>query len=263
MYAIRLTTVVEIAGSMTLVFLFDLGLITAILYITNLERLNRIKKIFYKKIKKKGLYMKRIRATMDAGYLKELHTNGTVCCYPLDYHTDNDTDVMEVNKAIMNLRFASTLIDKDKNLNVNLNQEELNNLITALENYKNMYYSIVVYTDNNDPYRLFFDDKESLEKFVKRDIDNTNMKTNQVIDGLKQGLHIEKYDNGKVRWEGHYKNGKIDGKWVWYYENGKIMIKGNYKDNKEVGKWTGYHENGNIHSKYYYKDGKLISQKDY
>ena len=46
--------------------------------------------------------------------------------------------------------------------------------------------------------------------------------------------------------ERNHKDGKRDGKEIWYYENGQISYEGNYKDGKEVGKWTYYNEDGSL-----------------
>jgi len=43
-----------------------------------------------------------------------------------------------------------------------------------------------------------------------------------------------------------------------YYENGQIKEEGNYKDGKREGKWTEYYENGQIEWKENYKDGELV-----
>jgi len=39
---------------------------------------------------------------------------------------------------------------------------------------------------------------------------------------------------------------KSEGKSIWYYENGQIREEGNYKDGKEDGKWTYYNKDGSI-----------------
>ena len=43
------------------------------------------------------------------------------------------------------------------------------------------------------------------------------------------------------------------------YENGQIKSEGNYKDGKPDGKATYWHENGKIKGKVTFKDGKCIS----
>ena len=52
------------------------------------------------------------------------------------------------------------------------------------------------------------------------------------------------YENGQIKEEKNYKDGKKDGKWIWYYKNGRIKFENNYKDGELNGKMTSYFENG-------------------
>ena len=54
------------------------------------------------------------------------------------------------------------------------------------------------------------------------------------------------FENGQIKLEKKYKDGKIDGKWTWWYENGQIKLEANYKDGTLDGKWTWWFENGQI-----------------
>jgi len=59
--------------------------------------------------------------------------------------------------------------------------------------------------------------------------------------------------------EENYKDGEIDGKLTSYYENGQIKSETNFKDGKiEDGKWTYYKEDGSINYVEEYKDGRLV-----
>jgi antitoxin component YwqK of YwqJK toxin-antitoxin module len=57
------------------------------------------------------------------------------------------------------------------------------------------------------------------------------------------GKNLCKYENGQKKVEGHYKDGKEDGKWTWWYENGQIQSEANWKDGK-IDEWTRWNENG-------------------
>ena len=59
--------------------------------------------------------------------------------------------------------------------------------------------------------------------------------------------------------EKHYKDGKLDGKWILWHANGQIGLEKHYMDGKLDGKWTSWHANGQILSENHYKDGKCIS----
>ena len=48
------------------------------------------------------------------------------------------------------------------------------------------------------------------------------------------------FDNGNLKHQRFYKDGKADGKWTHYYKNGNVWIEGNYKNGIHVGLWTTY-----------------------
>ena len=87
------------------------------------------------------------------------------------------------------------------------------------------------------------------------------------------GNNLCKYINGQVKSKGEIKDGKNDGKWIWWHENGQKGLEKNYKDGKLDGKvtwWYGQIEK-NLSTTLYnvtkidaqieklknYKDGKL------
>lgn len=45
------------------------------------------------------------------------------------------------------------------------------------------------------------------------------------------------YDNGKVKQEGFYKDGKVHGQWTSYAEDGSKLAMGEYKNGQKAGKW--------------------------
>ena len=45
------------------------------------------------------------------------------------------------------------------------------------------------------------------------------------------------HDNGQVKQEGNYLNGKLQGKWVSYSDNGNKETIGEYNNGVKVGKW--------------------------
>ena len=87
------------------------------------------------------------------------------------------------------------------------------------------------------------------------------------------GNNLCEYINGQVKSKGEIKDGKNDGKWIWWHENGQKGLEKNYKDGKLDGKvtwWYGQIEK-NLSTTLYnvtkidaqikklknYKDGKL------
>ena len=53
--------------------------------------------------------------------------------------------------------------------------------------------------------------------------------------GFGQTEYIkEYYDNQNIKYEGNYKDGKLDGLWKSYYENGQLKNERNYNDGKKM-----------------------------
>ena len=68
---------------------------------------------------------------------------------------------------------------------------------------------------------------------------------------------IQYWDNGNLKSEIHYKNGKINGLAIWYYENGKKYYEANYIDEKLEGPLTTWHSNGYLKSREVYRNDML------
>ena len=77
-------------------------------------------------------------------------------------------------------------------------------------------------------------------------------------DGIcvDNGLITYRYENGQIKLEESYKNGKPDGKWTDRYENGQIKSEESYKDGEKEGKYSTWYQNGQIKSEGSYKDGE-------
>ena len=66
----------------------------------------------------------------------------------------------------------------------------------------------------------------------------------------------EYWDNGKLKWEEHYKDGKKDGVATFWYKNGQVETESHYKDGKEDGLWTEWSEIGDRIDERHFVDGK-------
>ncbi|MDB4598118.1 hypothetical protein OAI40_02765 [Candidatus Pseudothioglobus singularis] len=101
------------------------------------------------------------------------------------------------------------------------------------------------------------------------------------MNGKKEGVWTEWYENGQIKSQESYKenvwhgkhnywyesgqklkesidiNGLYEGLWVTWHENGQKWEQGNYRKEKKEGLWTKWDENGQITSQENYKDGKL------
>ena len=66
-------------------------------------------------------------------------------------------------------------------------------------------------------------------------------------DGKLNGLYVEWYEDGQKKCEEHYKNGKENGLCTWWYEDGQKECEGYYEDGVEVdGLWTELDENESL-----------------
>lgn len=91
-----------------------------------------------------------------------------------------------------------------------------------------------------------------------------NTKTNRVNKlGLRDGLWIEKYSNGKLKSEIYYKNGLYNGLCKYYYKNGNIQAIANYQDSIRNGDQYLYYINGIIQVHSNYSMGKCLFFKKY
>jgi len=75
------------------------------------------------------------------------------------------------------------------------------------------------------------------------------------------GFVVNYHENGKIKEEFNYKDGKKDGLWAEWYENGQQKLEINYKDGKEDGLRTEWYENGKKKLETKSKDGKLSDIK--
>ncbi|MEN9522070.1 MAG: hypothetical protein RL065_447 [Bacteroidota bacterium] len=105
-------------------------------------------------------------------------------------------------------------------------------------------------------------------------------------DGKMDGLKLMNYDDGTGKQEeSEWKNGKKNGRTIWYYKKGIKMMEADYTDDilngeqitynekgvmikkanfvkgKEDGKWFEYDENGNVINTIIYKNGELVKSK--
>lgn len=82
--------------------------------------------------------------------------------------------------------------------------------------------------------------------------------------GLKQGLWLEKYPHGPIKWEGRFKDGKPQGIFKHYNDNGKVVIlELNYIPNTKKAYSKAFHENGKLMAEGYYIDKKKDSIWNY
>ena len=62
----------------------------------------------------------------------------------------------------------------------------------------------------------------------------------EVVDQMVKATYY--YDNGQVKQEGYYLDGKLHGKWVAFNEDGTKQSIGEYVNGNKVGKWFFWNE---------------------
>lgn len=72
-------------------------------------------------------------------------------------------------------------------------------------------------------------------------------------------LMVTRYrDDGSIREQGTFENGKPDGQWVWLDENGNITRQAFYVDGKKDGKWFAWSNDRNYLYEINYDNNKLV-----
>jgi hypothetical protein len=77
------------------------------------------------------------------------------------------------------------------------------------------------------------------------------------------GINVKYYDNGVLKDECVYKDGKLNGPCKRYYQNGKLWEELNYIDNKENGREKEYDKAGKLVQDKFVSDGRIVSSTIY
>jgi len=77
------------------------------------------------------------------------------------------------------------------------------------------------------------------------------------VNGKKDGVHKEWYENGQLMFEKNYKNGTRDGLFRFWYENGQLESERSFKDWKKLGLEREWWSNGQIRKETRYYNNLL------
>ena len=97
----------------------------------------------------------------------------------------------------------------------------------------------------------------------------------KLVDGNEVKVkEKELYENGKVKMEGEFKDGKRTGVWKAYFENGTLWSEGKFVNGERNGYGLNYYPNGKLraegeykndkqsgHWKYYNEQGILVEER--
>jgi len=78
---------------------------------------------------------------------------------------------------------------------------------------------------------------------------------------VQQGMFKQYYDGKKVKGIGHYINGNLDGRVVYYFPNGIEVAAGYYVNGQKNGPWIYRTQKGGIQEKELFINGKLATKK--
>lgn len=101
-----------------------------------------------------------------------------------------------------------------------------------------------------------------MQHFNKTGIINEEMFDGRIIsgrleNGVKKGLWLVKYKNGKTSVEIEFINNQPQGLFVQKSENGTTIIKGNFKQGLKTGTWLSYFNNGQVRTERNFQFGML------
>ena len=87
--------------------------------------------------------------------------------------------------------------------------------------------------------------------------DNGQLKEEKTFqNGKIEGVCKFYYEDGQLQFEGKFKNGKKDGQQRWWYENGQLEYEEYYNHGQKEGVWKGWWENGQLEYEGQFKHNK-------
>ena len=123
-------------------------------------------------------------------------------------------------------------------------------------------YSWDEVTMPNDTIAFFKKDMKPVTGVVRDRYEDGQLKSEYNFkDGKLDGLCRERYEDGQLMYDGNFKDDKRDGLCRAWYENGQLLYEYNYKDGKIDGLAREWHRSGGLKIEQNYKEDKLISKK--
>ncbi len=85
----------------------------------------------------------------------------------------------------------------------------------------------------------------------------------EVKGGKANGLWMEWYENGNLRFKANWQEGRGHGLWQYFHENGQVRDEGVYHYDIPNGIHQEYHANGQLAVRKFYIDGKKEGKWEY
>jgi hypothetical protein len=76
-------------------------------------------------------------------------------------------------------------------------------------------------------------------------------------NGIRHGLVISYYAEGKPRMVGNFRGGYLFGPFTYYYPDGQVEAKGHYKDGYRLGFWEEWRPDGKLRQQTHYVEEQL------
>ena len=82
----------------------------------------------------------------------------------------------------------------------------------------------------------------------------------QIKQILKDEVMTWFFKNGRIKAQGPYIDGKMEGKWTFYRETGELWQQGELRQDLKHGEWIRYDRDGKIEYRENFRDGKQIKK---
>ncbi len=92
--------------------------------------------------------------------------------------------------------------------------------------------------------------------------DGTVSEERNFLNNQEHGIFKQYFEPTKLKGQGNYVMGKLEGRVAYFYPNGVEVAAGFYKNGQKSGPWIYKNENGSIKERELYINGKLASKKD-
>ena len=120
------------------------------------------------------------------------------------------------------------------------------------------FHDDFLFTESNFKDGKLHGTQKSFFHFFAKSKENTEV-TITYNYGILDGLNEQYYENGNLKFVGHYKANKKNGPWKVYHSNGMLWSIGHYKNGKKIHLWKTFHENGVINTLKSYSNSGIKS----